>query len=92
MSVPKVQLALDEAMVGQILDALEVRREAWQKTSAWFRGELNDPFFTIEECADEEEANSIAAFYLQIETELTEQLARHRFRHPRHNSRRAGGH
>jgi hypothetical protein len=67
-------------MVGQILDALEVRREAWEKTSAWFRGELNDPFFSIEECSDAEEADGIAAYYREIENELMEQLEQHRER------------
>ena len=78
MSASKVQIVLDELMVGQILDALEVRREAWEKTSAWFRGELNDPFFSIEECLDAEEADQIAAYYLEIEGELRAQLDRHR--------------
>ena len=78
MSAPKVSLLLDSMMVGQILDALEVRREAWEKTSAWFRGELNDPYFSIEECSDAEEADEIAAYYLEIESELRAQLDQHR--------------
>ena len=78
MSVPQVPLLLDSLMVGQILDALEVRREAWEKTSAWFRGELDDPFFPIEECRDAEEADGIAAYYREIENELMEQLDRYR--------------
>jgi hypothetical protein len=77
MSVSKVQIALDEMMVGQILDALESRREAWEKTSAYFRGVLNDPFFSIEECTDAEEADQIAAYYLEIENELRAQLDQH---------------
>ena len=78
MSASKVTLLLDHMMVGQILDALEVRREAWEKTSAWYRGELDDPNFSIEECSDAEEADKIAAFYREIESELMEQLNRHR--------------
>ncbi|MCW1922409.1 hypothetical protein OKA05_07575 [Luteolibacter arcticus] len=78
MSASKVQILLDESMVGQILDALEVRREAWEKTSAYFRGELNDPFFSIEECTDADEADQIAAYYLEIECELRKQWDRHR--------------
>lgn len=78
MSTSKVQILLDESMVGQILDALEVRREAWEKTSAYFRGTLNDPFFSIEECTDAEEADQIAAYYIEIECELREQWNRHR--------------
>lgn len=74
MSASKVSLLLDSLMVGQILDALEVRREAWEKTSAWFRGELNDPFFAIEECRDAEEADEIAAYYLEIECEIRAQM------------------
>jgi len=80
MSAPKVSLLLDSMMIGQILDALEVRREAWEKTSAWFRGELDDPFFSIEECRDAEEAEGIAAYYREIENELIEQLDRQRDR------------
>ena len=78
MSDSKVQIALDELMVCQILDALEARREAWEKTSAWFRGELDDPFFSIEECMDAEEADQIAAWYLEIEGELRAQMRQHR--------------
>jgi hypothetical protein len=80
MSASKVPLLLDSLMVGQILDALEVRREAWEKTSAWLRGELDDPFFSIEECSDAEEADGIAAYYREIENEIMEQLERHRER------------
>jgi hypothetical protein len=78
MSTPKVSLLLDSLMVGQILDALEMRREAWEKTSAWYRGDLNDPFFVIEECSDGEEADQIAVYYLEIETELRKQLDQQR--------------
>ena len=74
MTASKVSLLLDSLMVGQILDALEARREAWEKTSAWFRGELNDPFFAIEECSDAEEADQIAAYYLEIECEIEAQM------------------
>lgn len=80
MSASKVPLLLDSLMVGQILEALEVRREAWEKTSAYFRGELNDLFFSIEECTDAEEADQIAAYYLEIECELRQQWDRHRTR------------
>jgi hypothetical protein len=78
MSASKVSLLLDSMMVGQILDALEVRREAWEKTAAYFRGELKDPYFSIEECTDAEEADQIVAYYLEIEGELGAQLDRHR--------------
>ncbi|MEK7953360.1 hypothetical protein [Luteolibacter soli] len=78
MSASKVPLLLDSLMVGQILDALQVRREAWEKTSAWFRGVLDDPYFVIEECSDAEEADQIAAYYVEIEAELRKQLDQHR--------------
>jgi hypothetical protein len=78
MCASKVPLLLDSLMLGQILDALEVRREAWEKTSAYFRGDLDDPFFPIEECSDGDEADEIAAFYCRIESELREQWDRHR--------------
>ncbi|WP_264501063.1 hypothetical protein [Luteolibacter flavescens] len=78
MSESKVPLLLDSMMVGQILDALEVRRDAWEKTSAWFHGKLGDPTFLIEECDDAEEADGIAAYYREIEGEIRAQLERYR--------------
>lgn len=90
MRESKVSLLLDSVMVGHILDALEVRREAWEKTSAWFRGALNDPYFVIEECSDAEEADQIAAYYHEIECELRAQMDLHS-RQPEDDKAEDGG-
>lgn len=53
---------LDALDIGQVLDGLESRAEAWEKTAAYLRTEDNadDEFFLIEECSDPEEAGQIA--------------------------------
>ncbi len=75
-----VHLSLDERILGQIMDAIEVRQEAWSKTAAWYRGELDDPFFVIEQCSDDEEAEDIAALYAEIERVLRFHLKQHELR------------
>ncbi|BCU76553.1 hypothetical protein llg_12680 [Luteolibacter sp. LG18] len=58
---------------GQMLDGLIARQEAWAKTAAWHRGEVNDPWFQIEESKDEREAEWIAETYAGIIRALQEQ-------------------
>ena len=61
-----INLPITENDLGQIIDCLEVRRESWTKTADWFRGTLDDPFFVIEECNDEEEALALVETYSKI--------------------------
>lgn len=51
---------------GQLIDGLCARRDSWAETTKWFRGECKDPFFMIEECSDEDEAQQIADHYTEI--------------------------
>lgn len=61
-----------------MLDGLRARQEAWAKTAAWHRGELNDPWFQIEESKDEREAEWIAEKYAEIVQTLEAQANRQR--------------
>lgn len=60
-----VTLTLPEQMVGQILDALMVREEAWSNTAAWFEGTAPSDT-VVEECRDAEEARGLANRYREI--------------------------
>ena len=60
---------------GQLIDGLCARRDSWEKTAKWLRGELADPDFIIEECDDEEEAQGLADHYSEIIETLLEQVA-----------------
>ena len=60
-------LRLEENDLGQILDGLMAREEAWRTTAQCFRSGHNlDAHFPIEECGGEHEANQIALFYARI--------------------------
>lgn len=54
--------------LGQLLDGLELRAEAWEPTGAYLLGQefMGDDFFIPEECHKPEEANDIAAHYRSI--------------------------
>jgi hypothetical protein len=60
------RIELDEFDLGQLIDGLEVRAEAWEKTADYYRtGEVPDDFI-VEECHGAEEAKKIAAHYRSI--------------------------
>lgn len=80
MSDRLIQISLTENDLGQIMDGLSQRQEAWAKTAAWHRGELEDPYFQIEESKDEREAQWIAHYYAEILEKLQEQRSAQR--HP----------
>jgi hypothetical protein len=61
-----IHFSLSPDDFGQLIDGLIARQEAWAKTAAWHRGELNDPYFTIEDSKDEREAQWIAERYAEI--------------------------
>jgi hypothetical protein len=53
-------------MVGQILDALYMRFEAWEYTEEYLNtGNIREPYL-IEECSNSDEANQIADYYKEI--------------------------
>ena len=58
---------------GQMIDGICARRDAWAETAKWFRGECEAPYFMIEECSDEQEAQQIADHYSEIVETLQKQ-------------------
>ncbi|MEO5913823.1 MAG: hypothetical protein ABIS50_06295 [Luteolibacter sp.] len=69
-------IKLDELDLGQLLDGLENRAAAWEKTADYLRtGELPDgEIFVIEECSDPEEAEAIAGHYRSIISKISGQM------------------
>ncbi len=60
------RIELDDFDLGQVLDGLEIRAEAWEKTADYHRtGESPSDFF-VEECNDADEADRIANHYRSI--------------------------
>jgi hypothetical protein len=60
----KYNIELDEFDLGQVLDGLESRAVAWEKTATFHHTGAADVF--VEECRDAEEAEKIAAHYRSI--------------------------
>ena len=70
------RIELDDIDLGQLLDGLEVRAEAWEKTADYYRTGVAPDDFIMEECRDAEEAEKIAAHYRSIIAKiLTQQSA-----------------
>lgn len=76
MSHKMIKLELEEADVGQILDGLEVRRDAWRRTADYLESgdESGDDMFLIEECSDADEARWLAERYDAIIGKIHEQM------------------
>lgn len=70
------RLELEANDVGQALDGLEQRAEAWERTAKYLRTEAmpDGEFFVIEECSDAAEADAIAAHYRKIIRTIEAQL------------------
>lgn len=63
----KLCVYLDEDELGQIIDGLTARQEAWSKTAKFFREGLKcDELFLIEDCNDEREAVWLAGRYASL--------------------------
>jgi hypothetical protein len=71
-----VPLVLDELDLGQAMDGIEIRAEAYERTAAYLDGDeeddADDPFI-IEEVNDADEARAIAEHYRHIHDELERQ-------------------
>ena len=67
----KITIELDDFDLGQVLDGLEVRAVAWEKTAEFYRTGKADVL--VEECRDETEAEKIAAHYRSIITKIRNQ-------------------
>lgn len=61
------KIQIDSHDLGQLLDGLHVRSEAWQKTSEYLKsGYASEESFICEECSNANEAAAIASHYLKI--------------------------
>jgi len=69
-------IELDSLDLGQLLDGLEIRAEAWEKTAHYLRtGTLpDDAFFIVEECSKPEEADDIAKHYRSVAGKIRQQM------------------
>ena len=69
-------IELDDLDLGQLLDGLDIRAEAWEKTAQYLRtGALpDDDFFIVEECSKPEEADDIAEHYRSIADKIRRQM------------------
>jgi hypothetical protein len=77
------QIVADDFDIGQMLDGLEVRAQAWENTAEYIRtGESPEEFFLAEECSDADEADRLAHHYRSIINRIREQVAQQRERHP----------
>lgn len=66
-------LRLDDTDVGQLLDGLEARAEAWEKTADYHRTGESPSDFIVEECNDAHEADGIANHYRSIIAKIQRQ-------------------
>jgi len=73
-------IQLDSFDLGQLIDGLEARAEAWRLTAVYLEtGEAPDGF-VIEECSDAEEARRIAEHYQRILANIIQQQTEQRAR------------
>jgi len=72
----KYRIELSRNDMGQLLDGLEVRAEAWERTARFLlhRKFPDDDLYIPEECHKPEEATGIAEHYRQIISEIRCQL------------------
>jgi hypothetical protein len=69
------QILLESNDLGQLLDGLRVRAEAWLKTAEYLEvGQVADASFVCEECSDPQEAKSIAQHYEKIISQIEQQV------------------
>jgi hypothetical protein len=67
-------IRLQENDLGQALDGLCARAEAWHKTAEYLEtGVAPDKFFVCEECGDADEAREIAEHYDRIINTIRQQ-------------------
>ena len=71
--MPKYRIELDELDLGQVLDGLEVRAAAWEKTAVYHRTGQSPPDMIVEECRDADEAEKIATHYRSIISKICKQ-------------------
>ncbi|HZQ45407.1 MAG TPA: hypothetical protein VFC07_00225 [Verrucomicrobiae bacterium] len=67
------RIELDGFDLGQLLDGLEARADAWEKTARYHRTGESPPDFIVEECRDANEADTISAHYRSIISKILKQ-------------------
>lgn len=67
------QIKINAHDLGQLLDGLEARAEAWEKTADYHRTGHSPPDFIVEESNDADEADSIANHYRSIIAKIRKQ-------------------
>jgi hypothetical protein len=67
------RIELDDFDLGQVLDGLKMRAEAWEKTADYHRTGESPPDFFVEECNDADEADRIANHYRSILAKIRKQ-------------------
>ena len=67
------RIKLDCHDFGQLLDGLDVRADAWEKTAEYHRTGQSPPGYMVEECNDVAEADSIATHYRTIIAKIRNQ-------------------
>lgn len=67
-------IKIDALDLGQLLDGLDARAEAWEKTAEYHRTGESPSDFIVEECNDADEAEKIASHYRSIITKIREQM------------------
>ncbi|MBI9015892.1 MAG: hypothetical protein JEZ07_01390 [Phycisphaerae bacterium] len=73
-----VTISLSRIDIGQLIDGLSVRRDAWRYTQRYLEEGYMEPERLIEECSDIEEAKSIADHYNDIIENIEKQLNKFR--------------
>jgi|GEM_PF-373322 len=71
----QIHLLLGDLEIGQMLDGLEIREEAWRNTAKFL--DTDEPpteFFLPEECSNSAEAENIAKIYRAIIEKIRKQL------------------
>jgi len=67
------RIELDALDLGQLVDGLEARAEAWEKTANYHRTGESPAGFIVEECNDSDEAEGIAKHYRSIIAKIRQQ-------------------
>jgi hypothetical protein len=69
------QIHFESNDLGQLLDGLRGRADAWLKTAEYLStGHVTDESFVCEECSDPQEAKSIAQHYEKIINQIEQQV------------------
>ena len=67
------RIELDDHDLGQLLDGLVARAQAWEKTANYHRSGEAPADFIVEECTDADESDKIAAHYRSIIAKIRRQ-------------------